>query len=170
MIKLTEVDKRQYQLTQIDENGNETVIHNYNLIYSPGSNKYNVLFSYVENMCNTLGKECEDWYINLIKEYSEKQDFVIIKNNIDQLKNYLFRLVNYATIALLSCMTSRMICGLIQSSGWITIFIRGLICCIVPNFIFWIVYRNTLIFKQCVRLADRITKKMLHLERRLIRK
>ena len=90
--------------------------------------------------------------------------------DFDQLKNYLFRLVNYATIALLSCMTSRMICGLIQSSGWITIFIRGLICCIVPNFIFWIVYRNTLIFKQCVRLADRITKKMLHLERRLIRK
>lgn len=88
MIKLTEVDKRQYQLTQVDENGKETVIHNYNLIYSPGSNKYDVLFSYVENMCNTLGKECEDWYINLVKDYAEKQDFIIIKNNIPQLKKY----------------------------------------------------------------------------------
>ena len=39
-------------------------------------------------MCNTLGKECENWYINLIKEYSEKQDFEILKNNLDNLKEY----------------------------------------------------------------------------------
>ena len=78
MIKLIETDKRQYRLIQVSDDGVETIVHDYNLIYSPGSNKYNVLFSYVENMCNTLGKECENWYINLIKEYSEKQDFEIL--------------------------------------------------------------------------------------------
>ena len=61
MIKLIETDKRQYRLIQVSDDGVETIVHDYNLIYSPGSNKYNVLFSYEENMCKTLGKECENW-------------------------------------------------------------------------------------------------------------
>ena len=88
MIKFTSPEKRQYVLIQTDENGNEKTIHNYNLIYSPGSNKYDVLFNFVQNMCNELGKECEDWYINLVKDYADKQDFQIIYSQIDNIKKY----------------------------------------------------------------------------------
>jgi hypothetical protein len=82
MIKFTSPEKRQYVLTQVDSDGNEKVIHNYNLVYNPGSNKYDILIKFVEDMCNTVGKECEGWYINFLTEYIEKQDIQIIKNNI----------------------------------------------------------------------------------------
>lgn len=88
MIKFTSPEKRQYVLTQIDSDGNEKVIHNYNLVYNPGSNKYDILIKFVEDMCNTVGKECEDWYINFLTEYIEKQDIQIIKNNIKYIKKY----------------------------------------------------------------------------------
>ena len=79
MIKFTSPEKRQYVLTQIDSEGNEKVIHNYNLIYNPGSNKYDILFQFVEDMCNKLGPECEEWYIKFITDYIEKQDFQLIQ-------------------------------------------------------------------------------------------
>ena len=61
MVEFIETEKRQYDLNRIDENGNKEKVHVYKLIYGPGSNKYNVLFDYVQNMINTLGKDCEDW-------------------------------------------------------------------------------------------------------------
>ncbi len=90
--------------------------------------------------------------------------------DFDQLRDYLFRLFYYSSMALFSCLTTGLICSFVQGSNWSTVFIRGLICCIVPNVIFLIVYRNTLVFRQCVQLVDRITKKKLHLESRLNRK
>lgn len=88
MIKLENTDKRQYTLYRIKEDGSKEEIHKYNLIYNPGSNKYNILFDYVEKMCNTLGKECEDWYINLLVSYHQTKDFEIIRNNIDKLMEF----------------------------------------------------------------------------------
>ena len=90
--------------------------------------------------------------------------------DFDQLRDYLFKLFIYAALALVSCLITGSICGFVRGSGWAIVIIRGLICCIVPNMIFLLVYRNTLVFKQCVQLVDRITKNKLHLERRLIRK
>ena len=90
--------------------------------------------------------------------------------DFDQLKDYLFRLFIYAALALVSCLITGFICSFIRGSGWAIVFIRGLICCIVPNMIFLLMYRNTLVFKQCVQLVDRITENKLHLEKRLIRK
>jgi len=89
MIKFTSPEKRKCVLTQMDAEGvNENVIHEYDLVYGPGSNKYYVLFNFVENMCNTLGKECEDWYVNLVKNYKAKQDFRILWDALPQLKSY----------------------------------------------------------------------------------
>jgi hypothetical protein len=88
MIKFTNPEKRQYVLTQTDSEGNEKIIHKYNLIYNPGSNKYDILFKFIEDMCNTLGPECEEWYIKFITDYLEKQDFQIIQNNVPFIKKY----------------------------------------------------------------------------------
>lgn len=88
MINFIESEKRKYKLLQTQEDGSEKEIHTYNLIYGPGSNKYNVLFDYVKDMCNTVGKECEDWYINFIQDYLKNKDFEIIKNNLDKLMEY----------------------------------------------------------------------------------
>ena len=88
MVEFVETEKRQYTLSKIDENGNKEKVHVYNLIYGPGSNKYNVLFDYVQNMINTLGKECEDWYIGMLSDYKKNKDFEIIKNNLPKLIEY----------------------------------------------------------------------------------
>ena len=88
MVEFVETEKRQYTLSKIDENGNKEKVHVYNLIYGPGSNKYNVLFDYVQNMINTLGKECEDWYIGMLSDYKKNKDFEIIKDNLPKLIEY----------------------------------------------------------------------------------
>lgn len=98
MIKFNCPEKRKYDLVKVMENGTETVIHNYNLIYSPGSNKYDVLFNFVKDMCNTLGEECENWYINLIQNYKAEQDFEIIRSAIPKIQEYCDKYLNILNI------------------------------------------------------------------------
>lgn len=82
------------------------------------------------------------------------------------LKGYLKKFFFYYLIVAIACAVTYFICDLVTLPDWPTFIIRGIICCIVPNIIFFIIYRNRLEFKQCLQLVDKVTHGKLHLAAR----
>ena len=82
-----------------------------------------------------------------------------------QLPIYLKILVNYVFVVIISNIISFLICNLVTFDGWLNFIIRAVICCIIPNFIFFIIYRRTQVFRECMLLMDNITKGKLHLKK-----
>ena len=89
--------------------------------------------------------------------------------NQDHMKEYTYGLCTSGMIAVFACYVTHCICKLTYSEGWRAIVFRGLICIVVPNVIFYVAYRKKSIFKQCVQLADYMTKGRLNLEKYLCR-
>ena len=87
----------------------------------------------------------------------------------EQLPVYLRKLVCYTIVVVFSCIVCVILCDFITFSPLITLVIRAVICCIVPNAIYFIMYRRTVEFKQCVQLIDKMTKGKLKLEARLVK-
>lgn len=87
-----------------------------------------------------------------------------------QLGDYLFNLLSCTLISVIACIITGIICNRIPGANWATIIKRGFVSCIVPNLLFFVVYRNNPTFKECIRLVDQITGKKLGLEKKLIRK
>lgn len=71
---------------------------------------------------------------------------------------YLASLAFYVSISIIACITSVVVCEFINSGLLVTLIIRFIICLIVPNAIFLIVYVRKREFKQSVQLVN----KMLH--------
>lgn len=74
------------------------------------------------------------------------------------LYDYLKQLLRYVIVVAISCTICYFICQLFRLSDWMTLIIRGLMCCIVPNLFYFLVYRGTEEFKQSILLVERITK------------
>lgn len=49
------------------------------------------------------------------------------------------------------------------SNLWLTLVIRGLISCLIPNAVFWGLYHRLREFKECVKLVDKMTKRKFRL-------
>lgn len=84
-----------------------------------------------------------------------------------QLKGYLKKLLWYALIVLLSWLVCAGICSFIRLGLWTTLIVRLLICCLVPNVIYLLVYRNSQEFSSCLVLLDTLSKNKLQLQKRL---
>ena len=57
-----------------------------------------------------------------------------------------------------------LICNRISFSNlWLTLVIRGLISCLIPNAVFWGLYHHLREFKECVKLVDKMTKRKFRL-------
>ena len=74
------------------------------------------------------------------------------------MKKYLRSLAFYLSISIIACITSVIVCDFINFGLLATIIIRFIICLIVPNLIFLMVYVRKIEFKQSVQLVN----KMLH--------
>lgn len=81
----------------------------------------------------------------------------------EQLPIYLKKLLLYAVVVFLSCVVCVFVCNFINFSNWGTLIIRAVICCIIPNVIYFIAYHHTIEFKQSLQLVDKMTKGKLHL-------
>lgn len=71
---------------------------------------------------------------------------------------YIARLVKYCFVVLFSCVITYFICSRISIGLVPTILIRGVICIIVPNAIYFLVFRKTEEYNQALHLADNMTK------------
>ena len=74
------------------------------------------------------------------------------------MKKYLSSLAFYVLISIIACITSVAVCEFINFGLLVTLIIRLIICLIIPNVIFLIVYVRKSEFKQSVQLVN----KMLH--------
>ena len=77
---------------------------------------------------------------------------------------YLCKIVMYFLVTVIASAITYFLCSLINLSDFLTLIIRGIVCLIVPNILFFIVYFRSDEFKQCVILFNRLTKGKLHLE------
>ncbi len=88
--------------------------------------------------------------------------FVVVFEK-EMLKDYLGKLVLYCVTVIGTCVITYFICSFIKSSLWMILIIRGIVCLIVPNLIFFVIYHKQNEFKQSVLLADNMTKGKLKL-------
>ncbi|NME82445.1 polysaccharide biosynthesis protein [Clostridium sp. SM-530-WT-3G] len=84
------------------------------------------------------------------------------------LRGYLKNICLYTIVCFIGCLITYLICDLVNLSDWIEIIVKGLICCVVPNIIFYGAYRKTSEFMQSIELADKITRGKLSLKSRLL--
>lgn len=72
--------------------------------------------------------------------------------------HYLRRLAKYCIVVIFSCVVTYFICLRINIGLIPTIMIRGVICVIVPNVIYFLAFRKTEEYNQALHLADNMTK------------
>lgn len=88
--------------------------------------------------------------------------YILFKNYFKKsLKEYFGQLLYYLIVTNLTAFTTLGICNLLPATGWIILFIKGFICCTVPNIIFFVFYKNMKEFKYTQMLAERALKKVV---------
>lgn len=78
-----------------------------------------------------------------------------------ELLPYLKRLVLYVIVTTVSCLISYIICVPIHLKGYTLLIVRLVICCIIPNMIFFLSYRNLSEFSESIAMVKRILKNKL---------
>lgn len=79
------------------------------------------------------------------------------------LAGYFRQLMFYVGIVALSCVITFFICRyIVFESSILNLILKGIICLILPNFMYFVIYRKTEVFKQVLILADNITNRKLH--------
>ena len=87
--------------------------------------------------------------------------YVLFKNYFKKsLKEYFSQLFYYLIVTNLAGFATFWICSFLPKTGWIILFVKAFICCIVPNIIFFVFYRNMKEFEYTMALAERILKKV----------
>lgn len=71
--------------------------------------------------------------------------------------SYLKKLFFYIFVSILSALVTLFICNFVHLNNWLTLILRAIICLIIPNLIFLVVYKNTKEFKSTVLLVDKMT-------------
>ena len=71
---------------------------------------------------------------------------------------YLRRLAKYCIVVLFSCVATYFICSKINIGLVPTILIRGVICMIIPNLLYFLAFRKTEEYNQALHLANNMTK------------
>lgn len=85
---------------------------------------------------------------------------VIFKRN--QMINYLKGVFLYTTVTIVSAALTFVVCEQLPFGGWSLLICRAVICCVIPNMIFFIIYRKLKEFSASVELLDRLTKGKIH--------
>lgn len=71
---------------------------------------------------------------------------------------YIGRLAKYSFVVFISCMVTYLICSRFSIGLVATILVRGVICLIVPNLIYYLTFRKTEEYRQTLQLVDKMTK------------
>ena len=83
------------------------------------------------------------------------------------LKPYLKQILLESIIVVVGCCVTYGISNFIKLPIWPTLIIRGVICLIMPNILYFCVYRNTKEFKDSMVLANNMTKNKISILRKL---
>lgn len=83
----------------------------------------------------------------------------------EQLKEYLKDIFGYILVAIISCTITYYVCKIIVITGIFQIIINLIICIIIPNLIFIVIYHTNKEFIETIKLIDTITKNKLYLKK-----
>ena len=86
-----------------------------------------------------------------------------------ELKGYLLKILFYAFFSTLACLICVTICHFINLSGFMQLIVNMVVCLVVSNVLFFIVYYKRAEFRDSVALVDSITKNKLRLRKRIFR-
>lgn len=88
MIKFKETGKRQYDIMSIEGKTEEKLV-SLDLMFSPAINKYDKIYTVIEDCSEKLGKEFDDWFKKYITDFVESGfDYIVIKNNIPKIREF----------------------------------------------------------------------------------
>lgn len=85
------------------------------------------------------------------------------------LSDYVYKLIIYIVVVSFASFITYFICSFINVSVWIQLLVKGIICCIVPNIIFYLVYRRMPEFAEIILLVDKVTKGKFSLKGRILK-
>lgn len=85
--------------------------------------------------------------------------------NRSQMMGYVYTLFKYAFVVLISCIACYALSALVNFSALVNLVYRAVICCILPNLLYFLIYRKTDEFARCVELIDKMTKNKFKLSR-----
>lgn len=71
---------------------------------------------------------------------------------------FLKKLGFYCTVVFVSCVVSYGICSFANCDTIITLLLRGIICCVIPNLIYYFAYRRTREYQGFLMLVDNMTR------------
>ena len=72
--------------------------------------------------------------------------------------HFIGRLAKYSFVVFVSCVITYFICSRFSREVIPTILVRGVICLVVPNLIYYLAFRKTKEFQQSLQLVDKMTK------------
>lgn len=97
---------------------------------------------------------------------------------------YLKQLLFYVAIVFVGCVLTYLACSPVEFNNininfgekvinigkWLTLIVRGIICCIIPNVVFLIAYHKLPEFKDSLSIANRMTKGKISFIRKMVDK
>ncbi len=87
--------------------------------------------------------------------------YILFKKYFNKpLQEYFDQLVYYFVVTNLAGVVTLWICSFLPESGWIILFVKAFICCIVPNIIFFVFYRKMQEFKHTQTLVEKVLNKV----------
>lgn len=86
-----------------------------------------------------------------------------------QMRDYLKHLGTYVIVVGISCLLCGAVCSFVEFAPWVTLMVRLMLCCLIPNVFYLILYRKTPEFQQCMQLLDRMTKYKFNLEKMFLK-
>ncbi|MDD6467369.1 MAG: polysaccharide biosynthesis protein [Erysipelotrichaceae bacterium] len=74
-----------------------------------------------------------------------------------EIKNYLFRIGGYCLIAFICCVSTYYVCLFVTFDSYLELICKLLICCVIPNVIYFVVYYRKEEFKDTLVLLNKMT-------------
>lgn len=75
------------------------------------------------------------------------------------MREYVGKLLFYSVVTLVVCVICILLCNMIEDSGVLTLILKGIICCVVANILYFAAYFKTKEFGQAKDLVRRFVKR-----------
>jgi O-antigen/teichoic acid export membrane protein len=86
---------------------------------------------------------------------------ILFKNYFKRSSAEYFRhIFFYFTVTIIVALITFFICSLLPSKGLLFLLVKGVVCCVIPNILFWLVYHKRPEFQMIIELINKIMKKI----------
>ena len=80
-------------------------------------------------------------------------------------KGYFIKVIKYIIVAIVACVATYFLASLVYCTGFVGLLYKAIICVVIPNMIFFVVFCRSKEFKELWRRLKAILKKSKHIEK-----